>query len=103
MLSAGRVVSSNGCVTKPKGRETGCKVALCKSKALRSLAAMSWKWPNNGSRMNREVHVRLWESPEVKVLRATRQSATPQHVRAGDSFHRKRPWRPIARLTGRGP
>ena len=34
---------------------------------------MSWKWPNNGSRMNREVHVRFWESPEVKVLRATRQ------------------------------
>jgi hypothetical protein len=27
--------------------------------------------------MNREVHVRFWESPEVKVLRATRQSATP--------------------------
>ena len=25
--------------------------------------------------MNREVHVRFWESPEVKVLRATRQSA----------------------------
>ena len=22
--------------------------------------------------MNREVHVRIWESPEVKVLRATR-------------------------------
>jgi hypothetical protein len=28
----------------------------------------------NGSRMNREVHVRFWESPEVKVLRATRQN-----------------------------
>ena len=25
--------------------------------------------------MNREVHVRFWESPEVKVLRATRHSA----------------------------
>ena len=24
--------------------------------------------------MNREVHVRFWESPEVKVLRATRPS-----------------------------
>jgi hypothetical protein len=24
--------------------------------------------------MNREVHVRFWESPEVKVLGATRQS-----------------------------
>ena len=24
--------------------------------------------------MNREVHVRIWESPEVKFLRATRPS-----------------------------
>jgi hypothetical protein len=23
--------------------------------------------------MNREVHVRIWERPEVRVLRATRQ------------------------------
>jgi hypothetical protein len=44
--------------------------------------------------MNREVHVRFWESPEVKVLRATRQSETPKHVRCGGSFRRKRPWRP---------
>src|SRR5215470_3287979 len=51
-----------------------CTAALCKFQALWSLAAMSWKWPNNGSRMNREVHVRFWESPEVKVLRATRQT-----------------------------
>ena len=26
--------------------------------------------------MNREVHVRIWESPEVKFLRATRPTAT---------------------------
>ena len=26
--------------------------------------------------MNREVHVRFWESPEVKVLRATRHFET---------------------------
>jgi short subunit dehydrogenase-like uncharacterized protein len=26
--------------------------------------------------MNREVHVRFWESPEVKVLRATRPRLT---------------------------
>jgi len=24
--------------------------------------------------MNREIHVRFWESPELKVLRATRQT-----------------------------
>ncbi len=30
--------------------------------------------------MNREVHVRFWESPEVKVLRATRQKRPPRFV-----------------------
>src|SRR5229473_6419564 len=63
-----------------RGERLVCTVALCKSEALRSLAAMSWKWPNNGSRMNREVHVRFWESPEVKVLRATRQNLPPGFV-----------------------
>jgi len=31
--------------------------------------------------MNREVHVRFWESPEVKVLRATRQLRRSDNVR----------------------
>src|SRR6266404_7552566 len=35
--------------------------------------AVRWQRPNIGSRMNREVHVRFWERPEVKALRATRQ------------------------------
>ena len=30
-----------------------------------------------GSRMNREVHVRIWERPEVRILRATRRQAAP--------------------------
>src|SRR5438128_5032554 len=34
---------------------------------------MSWKRPNIGSRVNREVHARFWERAEVKFLRATRQ------------------------------
>ena len=38
----------------------------------RSLAAMSWKRPNIGSRVTREGHARFWERLEVKVLRATR-------------------------------
>jgi transposase len=53
MSSAGRAGSSSGCVT---------------------MAAMSWQRPNIGSRMNREVHVRVWERAEVKFLRATRHS-----------------------------
>src|SRR5436305_12956499 len=35
---------------------------------------MSWKRPNIGSRVNREVHARFWERAEVKFLRATRQT-----------------------------
>src|SRR5882762_2387982 len=35
---------------------------------------MSWKRPNIGSRVSREVHARFWERAEVKVLRATRHS-----------------------------
>jgi hypothetical protein len=43
------------------------------------LAAMSWHRPNIGSRMNREVHVRVWERAEVKFLRATRQNPNLPH------------------------
>src|SRR5206468_8887069 len=52
-----------------------------KSDALRSLAAMSWKRPNIGSRVNREVHARFWERAEVKFLRATRQTRPSRDVR----------------------
>jgi hypothetical protein len=39
---------------------------------LRSLAAVPWKRPSIGSRVNREVHARIWERPGVRFLRATR-------------------------------
>src|ERR1019366_4702719 len=60
--------------------DQGCKrlvrpVPPSESQAPRPLVAMPWQRPNNRSRMNREVHVRFWESPEVKVLRATRRQA----------------------------
>src|SRR5215510_5081942 len=41
---------------------------------------MSWKRPNIGSRVNREVHARFWERAEVRVLRATRQTRTSADV-----------------------
>jgi hypothetical protein len=41
---------------------------------------MPWQRPNIGSRMNREVHVRFWERPEVKLLLATRQSLCRQNA-----------------------
>src|SRR5262245_60118598 len=34
---------------------------------------MSWKRTNNGTRVNREFHARIWERPGVRFLRATRQ------------------------------
>ena len=36
--------------------------------------------------MNREVHVRFWESPEVKVLRATRHSRRFRRVHATSGY-----------------
>jgi hypothetical protein len=41
-------------------------------KALRALALRGSRRPNIGSRVNREVHARFWEQPEVKSLRLTR-------------------------------
>ena len=35
---------------------------------------MSWKRPNIGSRVSREVHARFWEHAEVRFLRVTRQA-----------------------------
>src|SRR6516162_6798743 len=55
-----------------------------KSNTLRPLAALSWKRPNIGSRMNREVHVRIWERPEVRALRATRHQRSLARGRASD-------------------
>ena len=42
---------------------------------------MSWQRPNIGSRVTREGHARFWERPEVKFLRATRQSLPFDDVR----------------------
>jgi diguanylate cyclase (GGDEF)-like protein len=35
---------------------------------------MTWQRPSIGSRVTREGHARFWERPEVKFLRATRQT-----------------------------
>jgi hypothetical protein len=51
---------------------------------------MPWQRPNIGSRMNRKVHVRFWERPEVKFLRATRQN--PQTLRIRLPFPRYWRW-----------
>jgi hypothetical protein len=54
--------------------------------------------------MNREVHVRIWERPEVRVLRATRQFETPKLLAIGgmaDKTHH--PAATGARPNTRGP
>ena len=73
MSSAGRAGSSSGCVTKPKERETGLSGFAVSIQVYSLIGSYSWQRPNIGSRMNREVHVRVWERAEVKFLRATRQ------------------------------
>src|SRR5437764_14031831 len=79
---------------------------------------MSWKRPNIGSRVNREVHARFWERAEVKFLRATRQSrrsntsdesaGCPLHLQPRPNFgavanrrgvRRKRTSRPIGDVS----
>ena len=54
----------------------------CQPNTLCSLVVMSWQRPNIGSRVTREGHARFWERPEVKFLRATRQSLPNCDVRA---------------------
>jgi hypothetical protein len=49
---------------------------------------MSWQRPNIGSRVNREVHARFWERLGVKLLRATRQTETNDHVRGTSALDR---------------
>src|SRR6202047_5203875 len=48
---------------------------------LCSLDVMSWQRPNIGSRVTREGHARFWERPEVKFLRATRQTRSLRRCR----------------------
>src|SRR5215472_14630779 len=50
------------------------------ARSFRPLAAMPWQRPNIGSRVTREGHARFWERPEVKFLRATRQSRPDQQT-----------------------
>ena len=70
-------MSSAGRAASPRGRETGLTgYVASKSNALCPLAALPWKPPNIGSRINREVHVRIWERPEGSHLRATRHIQT---------------------------
>jgi hypothetical protein len=51
---------------------------------------MSWQRPNIGSRVTREGHARFWERPEVKFLRATRQTS-PFRNEGGKVRNRRRP------------
>jgi hypothetical protein len=44
--------------------------------------------------MNREVHVRIWERPEVRVLRATRQTEKSGLYQDTAALHQERTYLP---------
>ena len=69
--------------TKVARRQFVRPVPPSESQAPCPLVAMPWQRPNNGSRMNREVHVPFWESPEVKVLRALIECGLPHRKSVG--------------------
>src|SRR5258708_28253222 len=73
MSSDGFAANTSGWSIGPRARETG--LIGCAERIQHScpLATKPRQRQNIGSRMKREVHVRFWERPRVKVPRATRQ------------------------------
>ncbi len=64
---------------------------------------MSWKRPDIGSRVSREVHARFWERAEVKFLRATRQRErrmTDKRLKRSIARLRKAMEKELAELDG---
>jgi hypothetical protein len=74
MSSAGRAVSSNGCVTKPKGHEIGLTGFAVQIQPASLIGSYAMATAEHREPYESRVHVRFWERPEVKALRATRQS-----------------------------
>ena len=68
------------------------------SKSLRPLASVPWQRPNIGSRVNREVHARIWERPGVKFLRATRPVGRSDATETNLALH----WESSSRLNDEG-
>jgi urease alpha subunit len=64
---SGELVIHNGLIVNEDGRmQADVRIRGEKIVEIGPKTAMSWQRPNNGSRMNREVHVRFWERAEVQ-------------------------------------
>src|SRR3954468_4420 len=64
-------LDQRGCSVPPRPRANRSRAEVCgQGKAVFHPA---WEWPNIGSRMTRECHVRFWERVGVRLPRATRQ------------------------------
>src|SRR6266568_758051 len=105
MSSAGRAASSSGCVGRPRGRETGLTGYAEPIRHSLPTGSSAMETAEHREPYESRVHVRIWERPEVRVLRATRQSyplddfhdvsaplstaAEPVHRSAPTKFSRK--------------
>src|SRR5450759_5936300 len=63
-----------GCIVQPRPRANGSQLATGGARGRGKAAGRVCQRLNIGSRVNREVHARIWERPVVRCLRATRQS-----------------------------
>src|ERR1035437_2343603 len=68
-----------GCIVQPRPRANGSQLATGGARGRGKAAGRVCQRLNIGSRVNREVHARIWERPGVRFLRATRQKRTNRH------------------------
>jgi hypothetical protein len=85
----GPAANTSGWSIGPRARGTGSIGCAERIQHSLPIGRMPWQRPNIGSRMNREVHVRFWERPRVKLPRATRQTLPKWLVRATSAFPSK--------------
>src|SRR5215213_5083782 len=64
-------LDQRGCSVPPRPRANRSREELCGHG--KAVFHPTWEWPNIGSRMTRECHVRFWERVGVRLPRATRQ------------------------------
>jgi hypothetical protein len=61
-----------GCATRPRVQEIGLTGSAVPIQHSSLIGRYVMATAEHRSRVNREVHARFWERPEVKLLRATR-------------------------------
>src|SRR5450759_5717113 len=69
-----------GCIVQPRPRANGSQLATGGARGRGKAAGRVCQRLNIGSRVNREVHARIWERPGVRFLRATRRVSRASSV-----------------------